>query len=495
MTTTLISTGQLRPSGENARRTFDEGELTSLAVSIATLGVIEPIVVRPDPEVPSGKDYLIVAGERRYQALCMIEKGIVKVPSDSPLEMVDGLVLFPVVVRSTDDHAQAMMAENVARVDLSPIEEAAGYKALLDAGVAQRDIAISVGRSQSVVSRRLGLLALSPELRAAIDDGHVDLATADKLTRLDPEVAHALFRAGSLSSWQIDNAINAKKMADQLAKLTAAAVEAGYTIGEFEGTGYGAPCLTPAPEGKVWGVAQLEQPVSDTSDRTYTADAEFDSIDELVQFYLPTDEVMLWPHHDRLRVFTTVSIEEGEKIDPKDSTATVGPKGEATKPADDYKAKEKERQAITTAEKRHLMAANNVRVKKPPSAAVLTMAAFGYLLGRMDQNTLSRAAQMLELDPPTTTKEVMRGGKFVRAEVPDWPVAITTAWDEAKTPARQREIVFAAMLANLELMAWSAREYQAVIDEASPVEPFDKTGFTKEYRAKQKAAAAKKAKA
>ncbi len=168
----------LNRNPEQPRRDFGEAEIEELAASIREKGVLQPILVRPMPGKPG--EYQIVAGERRWRAA---QKA--------------GLRLMPVVVRELDDLAALEIAivENVQRADLNPIEEALGYKALMERfGRTQDAVAQNVGKSRSHVANALRLLGLPEavqlELRAGrLTSGHARaLAAAPDPAALAREV-------------------------------------------------------------------------------------------------------------------------------------------------------------------------------------------------------------------------------------------------------------------------------------------------------------------
>jgi ParB family chromosome partitioning protein len=137
-----LPTGSLRPNARNPRRTFPNAELDELAASLRERGIIQPIVVRSLRGAPDG--YEIIAGERRWRAAQ--RAGLHEVPV--------------VVVEATDAEAlQLAIIENVQRADLNPLEEAEGYRALMDEfGNSQEEIAKIVGKSRSYVANTLRLL-------------------------------------------------------------------------------------------------------------------------------------------------------------------------------------------------------------------------------------------------------------------------------------------------------------------------------------------------
>lgn len=141
-------------AGDNPRR--DLGDLSELAISIKSTGLLEPIVATPGE---AGR-YVIVAGHRRHAA--------------AELAAVDTV---PVYVRVMDDQERvaAMLVENLQRSDLAPLEEAGAFKRLVDEfGMPQRQLAEKVGRSQGHISKRLGLLDLPAAAQKALDSGAED---------------------------------------------------------------------------------------------------------------------------------------------------------------------------------------------------------------------------------------------------------------------------------------------------------------------------------
>ena len=160
-----LPTGSLRPNARNPRREFPNSELDELAASLRERGIIQPIVVRAVRGVADG--YEIVAGERRWRAAQ--RAGLHEVPV--------------VVIEATDAEAlQLAIIENVQRADLNPLEEAEGYRALMDEfGNSQEDIARIVGKSRSYVANTLRLLKLSEAVKAYIHSGKLTAGHARML--------------------------------------------------------------------------------------------------------------------------------------------------------------------------------------------------------------------------------------------------------------------------------------------------------------------------
>jgi ParB family chromosome partitioning protein len=149
----------IRPNGRQPRRRFDAEGITELADSVRAQGLVQPVVVRP----AGGGTWELIAGERRWRAA-----------------RAAGLATIPALVRESDDRDSLLLAlvENVAREDLSPIEEARAYAVLLDEfSLSLGDVAERVGRSKPTVSNRIRLLELPEDViglleRGLITEGH-----------------------------------------------------------------------------------------------------------------------------------------------------------------------------------------------------------------------------------------------------------------------------------------------------------------------------------
>lgn len=152
-----IAIDRVVPNPKQPRRTFVEADLEELADSIRTKGVIQPILVRPDPAQP--EMFEIIAGERRWRAARRA-----------------GLSVIPAVVREMDDREMLEIAiiENVQRSDLNAVEEAEAYKALIDRfGRTQESVAQQVGKSREHVSNTLRLLSLPDDVREHVREGRM----------------------------------------------------------------------------------------------------------------------------------------------------------------------------------------------------------------------------------------------------------------------------------------------------------------------------------
>jgi len=160
-----LPTSALRPNARNPRRSFAAAELEELAASLRERGIIQPIVVRSLRGVPDG--YEIIAGERRWRAAQ--RAGLHEVPV--------------VVIEATDAEAlQLAIIENVQRADLNPLEEAEGYRALMEEfHNSQEEIAKIVGKSRSYIANTLRLLKLPDAVKAYIQDGKLTAGHARML--------------------------------------------------------------------------------------------------------------------------------------------------------------------------------------------------------------------------------------------------------------------------------------------------------------------------
>jgi ParB/RepB/Spo0J family partition protein len=173
---TAVPTDQLVPSASNPRRSNRPAADDELLESIRQRGILTPLLVRPLDDAGAGvpNSFEIVAGHRRYAAA---------------LEL--GLPSVPVTLRelSDEDAAQVAIIENLQREDIAPLDEAEAYdRLLLHPGVTVTEVAAQVGKSPAYVGRRLKLLLCIPELRDALREGRIDVARAELLAKLHPEV-------------------------------------------------------------------------------------------------------------------------------------------------------------------------------------------------------------------------------------------------------------------------------------------------------------------
>ena len=174
---------KVEPNPDQPRHDFDEEELQALADSITEHGIIQPLTVR---ELSSGY-YQIIAGERRWRAARLA-----------------GLQDVPVVVIEADDKKAMELAliENLQRQDLNPVEEALGYRSLMeDYGLTQEDTAKRVGKSRPAVANALRLLGLCPEVleqirTGALSAGHARAVLTLKTDKKQQEAAQKITALG-----------------------------------------------------------------------------------------------------------------------------------------------------------------------------------------------------------------------------------------------------------------------------------------------------------
>ena len=150
-----LEVADIHPNPRQPRQQFDPDGVSGLADSIRSQGLIQPVVVRPRLE----GGYELIAGERRWRAA-----------------RAAGLTSVPAVVREADDRDTLLLGlvENVAREDLSPVEEARAYALLIDEfALSLPEVAERVGKSKPSVSNRLRLLELSDDLLEMVDRGEL----------------------------------------------------------------------------------------------------------------------------------------------------------------------------------------------------------------------------------------------------------------------------------------------------------------------------------
>ena len=157
------------PNPDQPRRRFAESHLAELAESIKTKGVIQPLIVRP--RAGADGEYEIVAGERRWRAAQIAQ-----------------LHELPVLIRDFDDTEvlEVAIIENIQRADLNPIEEAAGYRQLMEKfGHTQEKLAEALGKSRSHIANLLRLLTLPDTVQTMVQTGDLSAGHARTLITSD----------------------------------------------------------------------------------------------------------------------------------------------------------------------------------------------------------------------------------------------------------------------------------------------------------------------
>lgn len=160
----------IRPNPYQPRKTFRPEELAELEASLKANGLLQPVTVRP---APSGTGYELVAGERRFRAATRL-----------------GWSEIPAIIKQLDDRTLLTLAlvENLQRADLNPMEEAEGYRQLMDDfGLTQAEVAEAVGKERSTVANLLRLLALPGGVQTLVRNGTLSLGHAKALLTVRDE--------------------------------------------------------------------------------------------------------------------------------------------------------------------------------------------------------------------------------------------------------------------------------------------------------------------
>ncbi len=194
---------EISPSPQQPRVRFDDDALEGLAASIREVGVLQPVVVRPGERDGS---YLLIAGERRLRAA-----------------EIAGLATIPAVIRTEESDERYLteaLIENVQRKDLSPLEEAAAYRNLLeDFGMTHERVATSVGKSRSSVTNTIRLLQLPAPIQGMLEREELSAGHARALLSLDDE-AYAVHIAERViaEGWpvrMVEEAVKSRSVPDE----------------------------------------------------------------------------------------------------------------------------------------------------------------------------------------------------------------------------------------------------------------------------------------
>lgn len=204
----MVPLSAIEPNKDQPRREFDEEKLQQLADSISRYGVLQPLLVR---DMGNGR-YQLLAGERRWRAARLA-----------------GLTELPVQLKELEDQGvlEVALIENLQREDLNPMEQAGGYRRLMDEfSLTQEEVAARVGRSRSAVANTLRLLSLPQTIQDMVQEGALSEGHGRALVGLDESVSLPL----ALQACEQGLSVR------QLERLASAAAKAG-TEGE-----------SPAPE-------------------------------------------------------------------------------------------------------------------------------------------------------------------------------------------------------------------------------------------------------
>lgn len=168
-----LNINDIEPNRNQPRKDFDETALAELSESITNHGLLQPIVVRPNLD----GTYMIIAGERRWRACRMA-----------------GLDEVPVVIKEADEQTlmEIALIENLQREDLNAVEEALGYRSLIDTyGLTQEEVAKKMGKSRSAVTNALRLLSLNDNELEALRRGTISAGHARALLSCEDEALRA----------------------------------------------------------------------------------------------------------------------------------------------------------------------------------------------------------------------------------------------------------------------------------------------------------------
>ncbi|MBY4894274.1 ParB/RepB/Spo0J family partition protein [Rhodobacteraceae bacterium N5(2021)] len=171
----LVPVEQISPNPDQPRRYFSQAAMEELAASVREKGIIQPLILRPDPADQTR--YQIVAGERRWRAAQIAQ-----------------LHELPAIVRDFDDTEvlEVAIIENIQRADLNAVEEAQGYRQLMEKfGHTQDQLATAMGKSRSHLANTMRLLQLPEEIQTLLQEGHLSAGHARALITADDPIALA----------------------------------------------------------------------------------------------------------------------------------------------------------------------------------------------------------------------------------------------------------------------------------------------------------------
>lgn len=192
-----VEIDDIRPNPQQPRGDFDDEALSGLAESIRSLGLLQPVVLRPDPD----GGYFLVAGERRWRAARKA-----------------GLSRIPAVIRTSEDREwlTAALVENLQRADLNPLEEAAAFQQLLeDFGLTHEEVGRRVGRSRAAITNSVRLLGLPASIQARLASGELSAGHARALAAIeDRAFAEHVAKRAVAEGWsvrQVEEAVRLRR--------------------------------------------------------------------------------------------------------------------------------------------------------------------------------------------------------------------------------------------------------------------------------------------
>lgn len=192
-----VEIDEIRPNPQQPRGEFDDEALSGLAESIRSLGLLQPVVLRPDPD----GGYFLVAGERRWRAARKA-----------------GLSRIPAVIRTSEDREwlTAALVENLQRADLNPLEEAAAFQQLLeDFGLTHEEVGRRVGRSRAAITNSIRLLGLPASIQSRLASGELSAGHARALAAIeDRAFAEHVAKRAVAEGWsvrQVEEAVRLRR--------------------------------------------------------------------------------------------------------------------------------------------------------------------------------------------------------------------------------------------------------------------------------------------
>ena len=235
-----IAVSAITPNPNQPRVHFDEESLSELTASIAEMGVLQPILIRPLDE----NTYELIAGERRWRAAQRA-----------------GLTTVPAVIRRTDDvsSVEQALVENLHRQDLTALEEAAAYQQLIeDFGLTHDQVSARVGKSRSAITNSLRLLGLPPAVQRLLADGQLSAGHARALLGTpDRSRQESLAREAVAAGWSVRMVEDAVRRDGE----PEAAASPESSSGPIDGAG-----LTPATKLRPPGLLELENLLAEQLD-------------------------------------------------------------------------------------------------------------------------------------------------------------------------------------------------------------------------------------
>lgn len=219
-----VEIGAVRPDENNPRRKVDADKVAfkELQASIASSGIVQPIVVRPD-----GDDgFIVIAGHRRLAAAEAL--GMELVPIDIRPNMTDQQIV------------EFQLIENLQREDLDPVEEATGYFRLVELGMKQEELAKRVGRPKPHVAARIKMLRLPAGILALVKKGDIGVGDANELLRIEDrdllKQAAALVVKDGMNPQRAADSVLADVAAEaEMARIMKLVTENGWSVHQQEG--------------------------------------------------------------------------------------------------------------------------------------------------------------------------------------------------------------------------------------------------------------------